>query len=418
MSTVDSSTTPTAREQRGAAIAASRKLTKTASGWNVPSQAGNGRYTVALDLSRCTCPDHELRKAKCKHIFAVEFAIQQGAQREEAAKDARVASVAKPRKATYRQNWPAYNAAQTTEKATFQALLHDLCKGIQQPERTVGKAPGGRIPLSYADMLFSVVFKVYATVSARRFISDLADAHTKGYIARLPHFNSILNYLELPEFTPLLHTLIQKSSLPLKAVETDFAADASGFSTCRTVTWFNARYGHEQDNHDWLKVHLMCGVKTNIVTSVEITGRYANDGPQFPALLAATARNFTIGEVSADKGYATVENQRAAHAIGARAYIPFKSNATGEGGGCAIWRKMWHFYNFNRDEFLTHYHKRSNVETTFAMIKGKFGDHLRSKGDTAQINELLCKILSHNICVLIHSMHELGIDPRMGRLLA
>jgi len=48
------------------------------------------------------------------------------------------------------------------------------------------------------------------------------------------------------------------------------------------------------------------------------------------------------------------------------------------------------------------------------MIKGKFGSHLRSKGDTAQINEALCKILCHNICVLIHSMHEFGVDSGAG----
>jgi len=67
------------------------------------------------------------------------------------------------------------------------------------------------------------------------------------------------------------------SSLPLKAVETDFAVDSSGFGTSGFVTWYNARYGHEQDNRDWLKAHLMIGVKTNVVTSVEISGRHAPD---------------------------------------------------------------------------------------------------------------------------------------------
>ncbi len=410
MSVINSSTEATAREQRGVAIATTRRIAKTREGWVVPSQHGNGKYTVALDLTWCSCPDHELRQAKCKHIFAVEHTIRQEAND----KPAPSPPPTKPHKPTYRQNWPAYNAAQTSEKAMFQVLLHDLCKGVQQPARTVGKAPGGRTPLSYADMVFSAVFKVYSTISARRFMSDLGDAHAKGYIAKLPHFNSVLNYLELPEFTPLLHTLIQRSSLPLKSVECDFAVDASGFSTCRTVTWFNARYGHDQDNHDWLKVHLMCGVKTNIVTSVEITGRYAHDAPQFPALAEATARNFRIEEVSADKAYSSIRNLRAVDALGARPYIPFKSNATGAGSGCAVWRKMYHYYNLNRDDFLPHYHKRSNVESTFNMIKGKFGDHLRSKGDNAQINEILCKILCHNICVLIHSMHELGIRPGLG----
>jgi len=61
--------------------------------------------------------------------------------------------------------------------------------------------------------------------------------------------------------------------------------------------------------------------------------------------------------------------------------------------------------------FKSHYHKRSNVETTFSMIQGKFGGSLRSKSYQAQENELLCKILCHNICCLIQSIYELGIEP-------
>jgi hypothetical protein len=70
-----------------------------------------------------------------------------------------------------------------------------------------------------------------------------------------------------------------------------------------------------------------------------------------------------------------------------------------------------HFYSFHRDVFLQHYHKRSNVESTFSMLKAKFGTHIRSKSETAQINELLCKVLCHNICMLIQSMYELGVAP-------
>jgi transposase len=70
---------------------------------------------------------------------------------------------------------------------------------------------------------------------------------------------------------------------------------------------------------------------------------------------------------------------------------------------------MFHYYSFKREEFLAQYHKRSNVETTFSMIKSKFGERLRSKTETAQINEALCKVLCHNLCVVIQSMYELGI---------
>ena len=60
------------------------------------------------------------------------------------------------------------------------------------------------------------------------------------------------------------------------------------------------------------------------------------------------------------------------------------------------------------------YHKRSNSESTFSAIKRKFGGAVRSKTFTAQRNEILCKILCHNLSVLVHAIHELGIEPTFG----
>jgi hypothetical protein len=57
------------------------------------------------------------------------------------------------------------------------------------------------------------------------------------------------------------------------------------------------------------------------------------------------------------------------------------------------------------------YHKRSNIESTIGMIKAKFRDHVRSKTDVAMKNEVLCKILCHNICCLVSAMYELNITP-------
>jgi len=71
---------------------------------------------------------------------------------------------------------------------------------------------------------------------------------------------------------------------------------------------------------------------------------------------------------------------------------------------------MYHDFMFRREEFLEHYHKRSNVEPTFSMIKRKFGDSLRSKTDVAMVNEALCNILCHDTVVVIHEMFELGIE--------
>lgn len=398
-----------AREQRGLEIAARFHIDQKDGKWVVPSQSGNGKYTVNLNEQNCTCPDHETHGFKCKHMFAVEFMIQRERGITHTTDgDTTTTTVSNGfkviQRVSYPQDWKAYNEAQTNEKSMFQDLLRDLCLNLPEQKHEMG-----RKPLLLSDIVFSTVFKVYSCMSSRRFGSDLREAATKGYITKACHFNSIYHYLEMEAFTPVLKNLITASSLPLRAIETDFAVDSSGFSTCNYIRWFDVKYGKEMSQHQWIKCHLMTGVKTNIVTSVEITGGHAGDSPQFKPLVKQTAKNFTINEVSADKAYSSMPNHDLVAKFGGTPYIAFKVDAQGTGAG--MFKKMYHYYCFNRDDFMDRYHKRSNVESTFSMIKAKFGGHLKSKTKIAQTNEALCKVLCHNICCVIQSIFEFGIEP-------
>jgi transposase len=215
--------------------------------------------------------------------------------------------------------------------------------------------------------------------------------------------------------TPHLLMLIEESSLPLQAIERDFAVDSSGLANSRFVQWMHAKYSepHLIEKKDWIKLHLMCGVKTNIVTAVEITEKYVGDSPRFKALVDTTAQNFVMNEVSADKAYLSSDNLKAVVGHAATPYIPFKANSvTNLRRHSELWKRMYHYFSYNQEKFMQSYHKRSNVESTFHMIKSKFGDGLRSRTKTAQINEALCKVLCHNICCLIQSMYELGLKPK------
>jgi transposase len=396
------------RQQRGIEIAAKAKLVRLPDGtWKVPSQTNQQRkYTVTMTEyggGLCSCPDHEVNQQHCKHIVAVEIVMQ---RESNVYGETITAGV----RVTYAQNWPAYNAAQVNEKATFTKLLRELCATIPSPPQTMGRP---RLPLR--DMIFSSAFKVYSTVSARRFMTDLRQAHTDGLIAQLPCYNSIFNCLESEEVTPIIQDMIGRSAAPLRAIETDIAIDSSGFSTRRYIqSWYTTKYeGAEQRwRHDWLKAHIACGVKTNVVTAVQVTARYDNDSPQFKPLLESTAEHFDVKRVLADKAYGSRANLELVEQKGAVPFIPFKSNASGTTDN-ETWNRLFHFYSFNREQFLTAYHKRSNVETTFSAVKRKFGEFLRSKTPVAQANELLLKFVAHNIVCVIHSMHELGINPAL-----
>jgi len=229
--------------------------------------------------------------------------------------------------------------------------------------------------------------------------------------------------------TPYLEMLIEESSLPLQAIEKDFAVDSTGISTGIHQRWVEHKWGairaeftdiEDVTRRDWIKIHLMCGVKTNIVTSVKVTDNHAGDSPQFQPLVDATAQNFVMDEVSADKAYLSNKNLKAVAYHAARPYIPFKvdSTITADKKQSQLWKQMYHYYAYNTERFMQKYHKRSNVESTFAMIKAKFGDKVRSKTKRAQINEALCKVLCHNICCLIQSMYELNLKPKFWALVA
>jgi hypothetical protein len=219
-----------ARQQRGLEIAARSKITKKDDIWLVPSQSLDGEKYAVIPGLKCSCPDHEVRQVKCKHMWAVEYVLER-----ETASDGTVTERVKVTtviRKTYPQNWTAYNAAQSEEKTRFTILLADLCKGIPQPIHE-GR---GRPTLPLADMLFASAYKVYTGFSSRRFTSDLRDAKIDGLVNSTPHFNSVTNYLSDPDMTPILKHLIAVSSLPLKAIETNFAVDSSGFTTSRFIS--------------------------------------------------------------------------------------------------------------------------------------------------------------------------------------
>ena len=322
------------------------------------------------------------------------------------------ATLPQPRK-TYSQDWPAYNAAQTHEEERFVALLRDLCDTIEQPPQTFGRP---RLPLS--DVVFGIGLKVYSTMSGRRAMTGFRNAQAQGLMDKAPSFTSTFRYLENPNLAPLLKSLIEQSALPLRSVETDFAVDSSGFSTSVYHRWFDNKWGKVIKEAQWVKAHVMCGVTTNIVTSVEVTATDSADSNYLAPFVQTTAQNFAVREVSGDKAYLSRRNLREVQAVGGTAYIPFKSNSVAHSRHHkrdSLWEQAYHYYNLNRAEFLSHYHKRSNVETTFSMVKAKFGGAVRSKTPIAQVNEVLAKILCHNIVVLIQSIYELGIDPIFGR---
>ena len=308
------------------------------------------------------------------------------------------------------RNWPLYNYAQSKEKLIAMRILHEAVNCLDMP---YGYKGNGRPPEELHDILKCMVIKVYNNFSNRRAIPDMHFAKAMGFISKIPHYNTISNYMKKPEIEPYLHELYKLIAMPVVKVEDLFCVDATGFGTFRK-RWVEVRL-QKKEHMDFKKLHMISGVRTNIITCAEVSDGRRHDSPYFEHLVKSTAAYCNVKEVSADAGYLSRDNCKAVVDIGAIPFIMPKKNTLGNAKGSMAWSNMMIYWENRRELFKQHYHQRSNAESTFSSMKRKFLPYLRAKSDEGQFNELLCKVVCHNLSVLVTAIMELGIQAEFTR---
>ena len=310
-------------------------------------------------------------------------------------------------KRTYGQNWHWYNRAMTREKIIVLQMIKELLSAVC---RRPNFSKQGRPSTPLDQKIYCMFLYVYQGWSSRRTISDVELSRQTGYLSDTYHFNSILNWFSDTDITPILTDMIRISSLPLRPFEKNFAQDATGFSTSVKNRWLDVRTQKESKKKKWIKLHAQCGVKTKTITSLTITEGSAGDSPELIPLTEQTNRFFDMESVLTDKAYLSRLNMQALAEMGIINYTPFKSNSVRDPKGCTIWATLFDAFHLHNEQYMEYYHKRSNGECLFHMLKSKLGNHLRTKKFESQTNEVLMKCLVHNLIVLVHEMMELAIS--------
>lgn len=393
------------REARGRQLASSARIERVGRRWKVPSQTSARRYLVDIEDGVCTCPDWELRKGTCKHIHAVYYWVAWG--RDVVANEEVAVTAPKTKRKQYPpKDWSTYRESQRQEKPYVERLLRDLCVRIPQPPRSPGPGRNRRL---LSDLVFEAVMKAYMNLPGSRLIPDLKTSAARGYLHAVGHENSIHNFLASAESTQLLTSLIEEAGIPLGAIENgQYAIDSTGMSPCTYDRYFSVMHEGVVARREFVKLHVMAGTATHVISGVKVSP--AGDSTLLEELLAQTRRHHDVRELSADKGYSKIDHHAMLEEFGIAAFIPFKVGAVIHEDPDAWSRKLGEFL-FRREQWLPHYHRRSNVETVFSMIKGKFGSAIRARRPTSQVNEVLCKCLAHNLCCLVKAIFVSGLAP-------
>ena len=400
------------KQQKGKEIAKKSDITFDGNLWVVASQSGKGEYAVDLDNQTCNCPDFRKNLVKCKHQYAVDEKVARQFKTVAANNNGKT----KPKKIQTPRNWTGYRKSQIEGRKMFLKLLGEVCRHVDESSAPQ-QAGAGRKFLPVRDAVFGLLYKVYEVKNSRAMPELLAELAERGFISRGFCYNTISNYLQRDWMTPILSELVTVSSLPLAAVETSFSVDSSGFGLSTKKVWRDVKYGGDEEWHEWVKAHIICGNLTKVIISAVVTPAYESDTRFLAPLIEKTAKYFRLEEVMADAAYSSRANLEIIEGHNAQALIAFKASAVFGRNG-ETWDRRLHAWKYHFDEFHERYRFRSNVETAFSSLKKVFGGNLRSRAEIGRTNELLAKIICHNLRALIRATCELNIDIDLKNMAA
>ena len=171
------------REAKAVEIADRFRIVESSGKWSVPSQSSpSKKYAVKVlgNEGRCECPDFEMHLKPCKHLLAVRYILA----REKNADG----SVTVTETITLASGRPIRKIGRTTtQHRRTRRITFRLCFTVSAKESSrLRKTGKGQRRLPLADVIFAATFKVYSTVSGRRFMSDLRESKERGYIERCP----------------------------------------------------------------------------------------------------------------------------------------------------------------------------------------------------------------------------------------
>ncbi len=316
----------------------------------------------------------------------------------------------KPEKRIYPRNFPIIYAAARNEKLMFLRILKDVVDYLNIPQRHSGN---GRPSAVLKDILKCLCIQSYCGLSHWRIESELKIARELRIIDNIYRKSALCKYLNKEEISYWLQKIYQTIVIPIATIETIAAVDATGMSVqYGRKRWIEIRDDH-QLHKDYKKLHILSGTKSNAIYFAEITDGNVHESPRLKYLLDGIKDKFSFQRLVADPGYLSKRNTDLISQNGMQPIILPKRNVRSVNRGSdGSWGKMIWFFKNNPELFLMYYHARSNVESTFSMLKRKFGYELRSKSSIGQSNEILAKIVCLNASILGEAILEFQLRPQ------
>jgi transposase len=216
-----------------------------------------------------------------------------------------------------------------------------------------------------------------------------------------------------PTVREILDEVFELTQLPVRELEDEFGPDASGLATSIKQNYESDRQKN-QTHQGYAKVLMMAGLKYKLYSAF----RYANspvdnESPYFEELLEKTARRYVrVSLVTGDAAYLSRRNCDLVEALGGVARFYPKKGTTLRQKGSVAWRKMLEELVEDPQKWLEAYHKRSNVEGSFSILKRDNPSPLRKKLAERREQETFGRACNQNLKRLCYLNYTENINPK------
>jgi len=260
-------------------------------------------------------------------------------------------------------------------------------------------------PQIFVCLVLKIFFKTdYRGIVA--ILNDCPDLCKTFNLSIIPHFTTLQKaskrLLCLNIADQLLESTVRVTN---EGKEIKLAAiDSTGLEAGHTSRYFVRRKRSKQLKsyeetyyRRWPKLAIACDCSNHMILSAITTRGPSVDINQFEKIMTPAINRYIIEHVLADAGYDSESNHRFARDTNnIRSTIPPKHGRPTTKPFLGKYRRLMQ-QEFDKEIFG----QRWQVETVFSMIKRNQGEALLSKSDCAQNREMMLKVLTHNIAVIL-----------------
>ncbi|MGH7176983.1 MAG: transposase, partial [Tepidisphaeraceae bacterium] len=250
------------------------------------------------------------------------------------------------------------------------------------------------------------------------FLADLPDLMKALELKKVPHFTTLQKaHVRILSFGPssqLLDVTVRRALHERLAVELA-AGDSTGIDSSQISPYFIKRRSPKHKTPQtttysrYPKLELLCDCRTHIVLhAIPTLGPHPDTDRLRPLLFPPLSRGVKIDCALFDAGYDSESNHVfCRESCGIRSVIPPLIgrrfiDPTREPRG--RWRRLM---KRRRD---WRFGQRWQVETVISMIKRRLGGYVLNRSNPARSREMMLKVLTHNIMILLCWMWRVSTE--------